>query len=77
MNQSLVEFEEAFADQIQAERQHAKAVQAAVEHRNVKRQVEAVNRRGTMRFGLLVTMLILTAVLVTLVMFRALYWVLG
>lgn len=77
MNQSLVDFEEAFADQIRAERQRARAVQAKIEHRTVQRQVKAVNRRGTLRFGLLVTTLVLTAIFVTLVMFRALYWVLG
>ncbi len=77
MNQSLVDFERAFADQIEAERQRASLAQAKLEHRTVQRQVETVNRQGTLRFVLLVSTLILTAVVVTLFMFRALYWVLG
>jgi hypothetical protein len=77
MEQSLVEFEQAFADQIQEERRAATLVQKKVAHRTIQREVEIVNRKGAVRFlGLMLT-LVLTAVIVTFVMFKALYWVLG
>lgn len=77
MDQSLVEFEKAFADQIRAERQAALRVHEKVAHRAVQREVETINRQGTLRFVGLVAMLALTAVIVTFVMFKALYMVLG
>ncbi len=77
MDQSLVEFERAFADQIAQERRAATLVHAKVAHRTKQRQVEDVNRQGARRFILLALALILTAVIVTVVMFKALYLVLG
>lgn len=77
MDQSLVEFERAFADQIQEERRAATLVQAKVAHRSKQREVETVNRQGARRFILLALTLIATAVIVTVVMFKALYLVLG
>jgi hypothetical protein len=77
MDQSLVDFERAFADQIAQERQAANLVQAKVAHRSKQRQVESVNRQGGRRFVLLALALIATAVIVTVVMFKALYLVLG
>ncbi|MBO9531660.1 MAG: hypothetical protein J7513_01650 [Solirubrobacteraceae bacterium] len=77
MEQSLSEFEQAFADQIKAERQAAVRVHHKVAHRSKQRELDEINRRGTVRFIGLVTMLILTAVIVTMVMFKALYLILG
>ena len=77
MDQSLVDFERAFADQIAQERRAATLVQAKVAHRNKLRQVENVNRQGARRFILLALTLIATAMIVTVVMFKALYLVLG
>lgn len=77
MDQSLVDFEQAFADQIQQERRAASLVHAKVAHRTKQRQVEHVNRQGARRFLVLALTLIATAVIVTVVMFKALYWVLG
>ena len=77
MDQSLVDFERAFADQIAQERQQANLVQAKVAHRTKQRQVETVNRQGGRRFLLLALALVATAVIVTVVMFKALYLVLG
>jgi len=77
MDQSLVDFERAFADQIAQERRAATLVQAKVAHRTKQRQVEDVNRQGGRRFILLALALIATAVIVTVVMFKALYLVLG
>ncbi len=77
MDQSLVEFERAFADQIKAERQAADRVHEKVAHRAMQRELDVVNRRGTIRFLGLVLTLGLTAVIVTFVMFKALYLILG
>ncbi len=77
MDQSLVDFERAFADQIAQERRAAHLVHAKVAHRTKQRQIETVNREGGRRFILLALALILTAVIVTVVMFKALYLVLG
>jgi hypothetical protein len=77
MDQSLVEFERAFADQIREERRAATLVQAKVAHREKQRQIETVNRQGTLRYLGLVVTLIMTAVIVTIVMFKVLYLVLG
>lgn len=77
MEQSLSEFEQAFADQIKAERHAASRVHLKVAHRSKQRELDEVNRRGTVRFLGLVAMLLLTAVLVTMVMFKALYLILG
>lgn len=77
LQQSLTEFERAFEDQIRAERQAAIRVHEKVAHRATQRQLDTVNRRGTLRFLGLVATLLTTATLVTLVMFRVLYLVLG
>lgn len=77
MDQSLVDFEQAFADQIRAERQAAHRVQQKVAHRSKQREVEIINRRGTFRFLMLVLAIIVTAVVVTVLMFQALYLALG
>ena len=77
MDQSLVEFERAFADQIRAERQAAHRVHEKVAHRAKQRELDTVNRHGTLRFMGLVLTLALTAVVVTLVMFKTLSVLLG
>ncbi|MEH3054450.1 MAG: hypothetical protein PGN13_10670 [Patulibacter minatonensis] len=77
MDQSLVDFERAFADQIKAERQAALRVHDNVARRAHQRELDVVNRRGTFRFLGLVLTLGLTAVIVTLVMFKALFLILG
>ena len=77
MRQSFAQFEEAFLEESQADalrREHLRR-QAAVRSRD--RQLERVHKRGTLRFVLLVLMLIATAVLVTVAMFQALYVVMG
>lgn len=77
LQQSLTDFERAFEDQIRAERQAALRVHEKVAHRATQRQIDTVNRRGTLRFLGLVATLLATATIVTLVMFRVLYLVLG
>ena len=77
MRQSFAQFEEAFLEESQADkarREHLRR-QAAVRSRD--RQLEKVHKRGTLRFMLLVLVLVATAVLVTVAMFQVLYIVMG
>ena len=77
MRQSLGEIERAFAQEISLERYRRASLQRAAERRMLKRQAERRHKRGSVRFALLVFTLIATAVIVTLVMFRTLYLLLG
>ena len=77
MRQSLAEYEAEFRDSAveELEARERKLQQAHVRTR-VRRQ-EKVHKRGTMRFIGLVVAIILTAVVVTVVMFQTLAFVVG
>jgi hypothetical protein len=77
MRQSLGELEKAFAKEISLERHRRDSLQRSTEKRALKRAVDRRQRRGSMRFVLLVLALIATAAIVTVVMFRVLYLLLG
>lgn len=77
MRQSLSELEQAFVREISLERRRRHSLLRTTEQRTLKRRVERDRRRGSMRFGLLVATLIATAAIVTVVMFRTLYLLLG
>ena len=75
MRQSLASFEEAFAEQAAADRERAEALRREAIQRTHRRHRERVQKRGSVRFAMLV--LVLTAVLVTVAMFKTLYLVMG
>jgi hypothetical protein len=77
MRQSLAELERAFTKEISLERHRRNSLRRTAEQRTLKREVERRHKHGTFRFVLLVLTLILTAVVVTVVMFRSLYLLLG
>jgi hypothetical protein len=77
MKQSLGELERAFVKEISLERRRRASLRHTTEKRALKREVERRQRRGSMRFVLLVLTLVATAVIVTAVMFRTLYLLLG
>jgi hypothetical protein len=77
MRQSLSQLEEAFAEQIYEDRDRRAVLLRATHLRTRKREVERNRRGGRVRFVLLVMALILTAVIVTIAMFRTLYLLLG
>lgn len=77
MRQSLAEIEQAFAREISIERHRRASLRRTTEQRAIKRAVQRRHKRGSVRFVLLALALILTAVLVTIVMFRTLYLLLG
>ena len=77
MRQSLSEWERAFAKESTLDRRRRASLQRTTEQRALKREVDRRHRRGSVRFVMLVLTLVLTAVVVTIVMFRTLYLLLG
>jgi hypothetical protein len=77
MRQNLAELEHAFHESIHQEREEAARQRAQAVARTRRRETERIHKRGTMRFWLLVLTLLGTAVLVTVAMFQALYYVMG
>jgi hypothetical protein len=77
MRQSLGDLEKAFAREISLERHRRASLRRTAEKRTVKREIDRRHKRGSVRFVLLVLTLILTAAVVTVVMFRTLYLLLG
>ncbi len=77
MRQSIAEWERAFAKEATLDRHRRDSLRRTTEQRAFKREVERRHKRGSVRFVLLVLALILTAVVVTVVMFRTLYLLLG
>jgi hypothetical protein len=77
MRQSLGELEKAFVKEISLERRRRDSLRRTTEKRAFKREVERRHKRGSIRFVLLVLTLAMTAVIVTAVMFRTLYVLLG
>ncbi len=77
MRQSFQEIERAFLEETQVDRARREALRRQAALRSRQRQIEKVHKRGTLRFVLLVLMLIATAVIVTVAMFQTLYLVMG
>ncbi len=77
MRQSLAEWERAFVKEISLDRHRRASLRRTAEQRTRKRQVDRRHKRGSLRFALLVLTLVMTAVIVTVVMFRTLYLLLG
>jgi CelD/BcsL family acetyltransferase involved in cellulose biosynthesis len=77
MRQSLAEIEDAFAQEIELDRERRERLSRTANKRTRKRQVRRVHKQGSVRFILLSLALIATAVIVTVVMFETLYYVMG
>jgi hypothetical protein len=77
MRQSLADWERAFVREISLDRHRRASLRRTAEQRTLKRQVDRRHKRGSVRFVLLVLTLIMTAVIVTVAMFRTLYLLLG
>ena len=77
MRQSLSDWEQAFRREASLDRRRRDSLRRTSEERALKREVERRHKRGSVRFVLLVLTLIMTAVIVTVVMFRTLYLLLG
>ena len=77
MRQSLSQLERAFVKEIEADRQRRERLYREAAVRSHRRERERIHRLGSLRFVVLVLVLLATAVLVTVAMFRALYIVMG
>ena len=77
MRQSLADLEQAFVKEITLDRHRRDSLRRTSEQRALKRDIQKRHKRGSMRFVLLVLTLIMTAAIVTVVMFRTLYLLLG
>ncbi len=77
MRQSLSDLESAFYEEIEEDRARRERLHRTAVKRTRQRELDRVHKRGSMRFVLLVLTLIATAVLVTVAMFQALYYVMG
>jgi hypothetical protein len=77
MRQSLADWEQAFVKEISLDRRRRASLRRTTEQRARKREAERIHKRGSLRFAMLVLTLVLTAAIVTIVMFRTLYLLLG
>ena len=77
MRQSIAQFEAAFHEQAVEDRLRREEVKVEVTQRARVRRAERVQKHGTLRFLTLVSVIILTAVIVTVVMFETLARVAG
>jgi hypothetical protein len=77
MRQSLAQFEAAFHEQAVEDRLRREEVRVDVAQRARVRRAVRVQKHGTARFFTLVLVIILTAVVVTVVMFETLARVAG
>ena len=77
MRKSLSELERAFFEEAEADRRRRQQLYRHAAQRSSKRRIERSHKRGSTRFVLLVLVLLATAALVTVAMFRALYIVMG
>ena len=77
MRQSVAEIEDAFFEEIEDDRERRERLRKRSQRRQLERQAKRRHRHGTMRFILLVVVLLGTAVFVTWAMFATLYYVLS
>ena len=77
MQQSLDEIEQAFVEKTHEDRARGESLRRRAIIRAQQRQLERVHKRGTARFIVLWLVLIATAVIVTIAMFKTLSNVMG
>ena len=77
LRQSIHEFETAFHEETEADRQRRDELHHRVVVRTHTRRLDRQHKHGTLRFMMLVLLLIAVAVGVTIAMFETLYYVMG
>ena len=77
MRQSLAELEQEFRHESQVDRRRQDTLRRRAISRSRKRRRARERKRSSLRFWVLVTTLIATAVIVTIAMFETLYYLLG
>lgn len=77
MRQSLAQLERAFVEEAELDRNRREDLRRTAASRSRQRRVQRQQKRGSLRFTLLVLSLIATAAAVTVAMFETLYVVMG
>jgi hypothetical protein len=77
MRQSISEIEEAFFEEIEEDRERQERLRRHAEQRSRRRRAVKTSRQGSIRFAIVLLTLFATAAIVTIVMFRTLYEVMG
>ena len=77
VRESLAQIEQQFVEETLADRQRRERLQRQVALRGRQRHLQKVHKRGSLRFAILILVLIATAVGVTVAMFETLYYVMG
>ena len=77
MRQSLAQFEAAFREEAADSVARRERLRREAVMRSRERRVERVQKRGTFRFLMLCTAILMTSVIVTVVMFQALALIAG
>ena len=77
LRQSIAQLEDAFHEHAEADRLKSEEKLRETVARSHTRRLEKQHKHGTLRFVMLVLLLIATAVLVTVAMFETLYIVMG
>ncbi len=77
MRQSIADIEAAFVEEIDSDRERRERLQAQAIRRTHVRHRERARKHGSLRFWLVLLVLIGTAVVVTIAMFETLYYVMG
>jgi len=77
MRESVAQFEQAFFEETELDRHRRERLQRTTAHRARQRSVARAQQRSSLRFGLLVLSLVITAIGVTVLMFETLYYVMG
>lgn len=77
MRQSIAQLERAFVEEVELDRVRRDRLRHTAATRSRVRTIQRRHAASSLRFALLVFTMIATAVIVTVVMFRTLYIVLG
>jgi len=77
MRQSMDAFEQAFVQEMEADRVRRERLRQAAVQRSRARRREHQRKRSSLRFAMLVLVLLGTAAVVTVAMFETLYRVMG
>ena len=77
MRQSLAQLEREFRHEMHLDRSRREHLRRHAIIRSRKRGIEREKKRSSMRFWLLVSSLVATAVIVTVAMYETLYYLLG
>ena len=77
MRQSIAQLERAFVEEVELDRHRRARLRRTAAKRSRTRHIERRRARSSVRFALLVFVMIATAAVVTIAMFRTLYIVLG